>query len=148
MRGVSEANARFFESTRHDIRIGRLDIVELYLDTAITAVYALRHMATQLAAYARLQQTELFCHPDLEQGEGVRQRLFDSSSQSYWPRLMITGVKPDGAAAAPGTEPVTGLADTLRYLYIGQRARAESVMQQRQPGLIEALVRQQIDQTT
>ena len=39
------------------------------------------------------------------------------------------------------------LADALRFLYVGQRARAESVVQQRQPGLIEALVRQQIHNT-
>ena len=38
----------------------------------------------------------------------------------------------------------TALAETLRFLYVGQRARAESVLQQRQPGLIEKLVRQQI----
>ncbi len=38
----------------------------------------------------------------------------------------------------------TVLADNLRFLYVGQRARAESVVQQRQPGLIETLVRQQI----
>ena len=39
------------------------------------------------------------------------------------------------------------LADTLKYLYLGQRARAESQLQQRQPGLIERLVQQQISST-
>ena len=39
-------------------------------------------------------------------------------------------------------------ADCLRFLYIGQRARAEAMIQQRQPGLIETLVRQQIRSAT
>jgi CHAT domain-containing protein len=147
VRGVTEANARFFESTRLDIRIGRLDIVEIYLDTAITAVHALREMAPQLAAQARLQHTELVCRDTLEQGEGVRQRLFDAQNQNYWPRLVVTGVKPESDAPAGGERPVTGLADSLRFLFIGQRARAESIVQQRQPGLVESLVRQQIAST-
>ena len=162
VRGVMEANARFFETTRLNIRVGRLDIVELYIDTAITAVYALRRIEGRLAALAEQLQTRLACQPTLERGEGWRQRLFDAGAGSYWPRLMVTGEKcppqagpaadaaaaqPADLAAAAGAAPQTVLADSLRFLYIGQRARAESQLQQRQPGLIERLVRQQIDST-
>ncbi|SMP65865.1 CHAT domain-containing protein [Noviherbaspirillum suwonense] len=143
VRGVIEANARFQQTTRLDIRVARLDIVELYLDTAITAVYALRDLAPTLAGYAADQGALLVCRDALEQGDGVRQRLFDSRAGSYWPRLMVTDAARSGDV---GHERRTGpqIADRLRFLYIGQRARAEAVVQQRQPGLVETLVRQQI----
>ena len=142
VRGVIEANARFQQTTRLDIRVARLNIVELYLDTAITAVYALRGMAPTLVAYAAGQGAQLVCRDALEQGDGVRQRLFDSRAGSYWPRLMVT----DARGGDVGHERRAGpqIADRLRFLYIGQRARAEAVVQQRQPGLVETLVRQQI----
>lgn len=170
VRGVLEANARFNETTRLNIRVSSLSLIELYQDTAITAVYALRQMPEKLAGVAQRMNAMLVCRPDLEQGEGMRQRLFDGGGQSYWPRLMITDADrgDDGAALAPSstvapptaddaTAPAarlrierrgrTALAERLRFLYVGQRARAESVVQQRQPGLIEALVRQQIHNT-
>ena len=149
VRGVMEANARFFETTRLNIRVGRLDIVELYIDTAITAVYSLRRMESRLAALADQLQTQLVCNPALERGEGRRQRLFDAGAGSYWPRLIITAAKDPEPQATPAADapPATVLADTLKFLYIGQRARAESQLHQRQPGLIERLVRQQIAST-
>jgi hypothetical protein len=148
VRGVMEANARFFETTRLNIRIARLDIVELYIDTAITAVYALRRMEARLAAAAERLQTQLVCNPALERGEGRRQRLFDGGGSSYWPRLIVTAADSRRPAAADADRaPATALADTLKYLYLGQRARAESQLHQRQPGLIERLVQQQIGST-
>ena len=82
----------------------------------------------------------------------MRQRLFDGGSQSYWPRLIVTDADRDDDDTAPLEAAAqrrgrTGLAERLRFLYVGQRARAEAVVQQRQPGLIEALVRQQIHST-
>lgn len=149
VRGVMEANARFFDTTRLNIRIGRLDIVELYLDTAITAVYSLRRLEGRLAAAADRLQTQLVCSPALERGEGRRQRLYDGGAGSYWPRLIVTAAEGSQPRALPdaGRPPATVLADTLKYLYLGQRARAESQLQQRQPGLIERLVQQQIGST-
>ena len=161
--GVMEANARFHETTGLDIHVERLDIVELYLDTAITAVYALRGLKQQLGERAAAQRTSLVVQPELVRGKGLRQRLYDNRSTGYWPRLIVTDAErrdancppecydlpPDAtAAAAAGAAwtpaPRTRLADSLRFLYVGQRARAESVVHQRQPGLVEALVRQQI----
>ena len=148
VRGVIEANARFFDSTRLNIRIARLDIVELHLDTAISAVYALRSLGTQLVEQAARQGTTLLCGSELVQGEGLRQRLYDDRSSSYWPRLIVTdaergedGQLPATAGAGAGAAPI---ASRLRFVYVGARARAESVVLQRQPGLIEALVAQQI----
>ncbi|MBX3606653.1 MAG: CHAT domain-containing protein [Piscinibacter sp.] len=176
VRGVMDANARFQETTGLKISIGRLQIVELYLDTAITAVYALRYLNARLAAEAQRLGTQLICRPDLVQGEGVRQRLLDSHGGAYWPRLLVTDADRDDATCPPecyaprcppecredpcecrdaenpdGTPPVPRgpasralVAERLRFLYVGQRARAESVVQQRQPGLIEQIVRRQI----
>ncbi len=157
VRGVMEANARFYETTQLDIRVVRLNIVEMYIDTAITAVYSLRRIERRLASAAARLQTQLVCSPALERGEGRRQRLFDSGAGSYWPRLIVTAADgrrrtdapdaDDDATARNGAAPVTALADTLKFLYLGQRARAESQLHQRQPGLIERLVQQQIGST-
>ena len=154
--GTIEANTRFAETTRLNIRVARLDIVEIYLDTAITAVYSLRRLEAALLERAKANHTALVVHRELVQGDGLRQRLFDNRDASYWPRLIVTDAdrndgrcppecyeaQPVGPAGA--AVPRTRLADRLRFLYVGQRARAESVVQQRQPGLVEALVRQQI----
>ncbi|MEF8698010.1 MAG: CHAT domain-containing protein [Candidatus Accumulibacter sp. UW20] len=155
VRGVIEANARFHETTRFDIRVSRLDIVELYQDTAITATYALRRLPERLAELTRRYGVALDCRQELEQGEGLCRRLFDAGSQSYWPRLIVTdAARQEGEAVRDGLpvddtqaarrRPRTAIAERLRFLYVGQRARAESIFQQCQPGLVEMLVRQQI----
>jgi len=161
LRGVMEANARFYETTRLAIRVTRLDIVELYQDTAITAVYALRRMPERLVELTRRYDVALVCRPQLEQGEGLRRRLFDSGNPSYWPRLIVTDADRHEQGGLPASLPASGdagpaggsaraqrprtaIAERLRFLYVGQRARAESVVLQRQPGLVEKLVRQQI----
>jgi triacylglycerol esterase/lipase EstA (alpha/beta hydrolase family) len=160
VRGVIEANAKFFETTRLNIRIARLDVVEMYLDTAISAVYALRQLSAPLAEQAAKHGTLLVCRSELAQGEGLRQRLFDDRSSSYWPRLIIADADRNEADCPPecmppsapnlsaGATTATPIADRLRFTYVGQRARAESVALQRQPGLIEQLVAQQIHNPT
>ncbi|WP_440532349.1 CHAT domain-containing protein [Variovorax sp. YR566] len=153
VRGVVDANEKFRRTTGLAVRVAQLDIVELYLDTAITAVYELRQLAPRLATLAAAKGMVLTCSAELTQGVGVRQRLFDNRGASNWPRLIVTDAGCSDAEAPPGRDraerrPATTLATHLRFLYVGQRARAETVMQQRQPGLIETLVRQQIAQTT
>ena len=150
IRGVLEANAKFYETTRLPIRVARLQIVELYLDTAITAVYEMRQLTAKLAGVADRLGATLVGSPELQQDEGVRQRLFDNRNASYWPRLIVTDADAQDEAAAVARDPAlaalpsTAIGNRLRFLYVGARARAEAVVQQRQPGLIEALVRQQI----
>lgn len=141
LRGVIEANARFQEVTGLDIRVSRLDLVELFQATAIAAVYALRQMPTRLAELARRQRVELSCRPHLVEGDGVRRRQLQATSGGYWPRLLVTTSEMP-AAAQDGRAVSSG--EHFRFLYLGQRARAEALVQQRQPGLVERLVRQQI----
>jgi triacylglycerol esterase/lipase EstA (alpha/beta hydrolase family) len=151
VRGVMQANAKFFETTGLSIHIDRLDIVELYIDTAISAVYALRKLAPQLATLAAKHGAMLVCRSELTQGEGMRLRLSDERSASYWPRLIIADADQADADGLPARSALAGapsmparIADRLRFTYVGQRARAESIALQRQPGLVEQLVAEQI----
>ncbi|HJV62811.1 MAG TPA: CHAT domain-containing protein, partial [Albitalea sp.] len=140
IRGVVEANRHFAETTNATLRIDTLEIVEVYLDSAITAAYAARQIGQSMNADKRVT-CRIEVDPLLHQGEGMRQRLYDAHGGSYWPRLMIT----DADRETGGTPPVPGaLAQRLHYLYVGQRARAESSVQQRQPGLVEKLVDSQV----
>ncbi len=62
-----------------------------------------------------------------------------------------SGDSPDIAANAPAgaARMRRGMANRLRFLYLGSgRARVEAQVQQRQPGLVERLVEQQLRQST
>jgi len=152
VRGVVEGNARFQETTKGRAGVTRLDIVELYRDTAITACYALRDLAPRLAEHAARHACRLDIATQLEVGEGARARLFDGVSATYWPRIVISA-EARGEADEPAAGDTASAADArarrrtphrLRFLFLGQRARAEAVSHQRQPGLLEQLVRSQI----
>jgi len=153
VRGIIDANRHFAQTTPSKLRITSLDIVEIYLDTAITATYAAKQIAQAINADMRVP-CRVDVDPLLHQGEGMRQRLSDERGGSYWPRLLITDAQARDDDAPPlrsdtanGPLPArTALAEKLRYLYLGQRARAESVVQQRQPGLVERLVERQVMQ--
>jgi len=144
LRGVMHANHRFREITGSALHIGHLDFVELYLDTAISAVYAVRKLGTSLAMEAQRQQAELACESELVRRE-PRLRLAAGGSDGYWSRLIVTAARDreDGAGDG-GCPPRSAVATRLRFVYIARRARAETVQQQRQPGLVERLVQQQI----
>ena len=169
LRGVTEANSQFAQTTRSKLRITALDIVEIYLDTAITATYAAQAIAQSMNADPHVA-CRIEADAVMHQGEGMRPRLFDERGSGYWPRLMITdddranddcapapaAASGKGAGNAAGNAAsnatnaaaararITAPAERLRYLYLGQRARAESVVQQRQPGLVERLVASQV----
>jgi CHAT domain-containing protein len=159
LRGVVEANKRFratFPSSR--LAIDELEIVELYIDTAITAGYALRSVATTLNADAALGY-RIEAAQEIQTTESMRHRLQDARTAAYWPRLIITdadrreeapieivgtGERRDAVGAATTAAPQPRIAERLRFLYLGQRARAESVVQQRQPGMVERLMARQL----
>jgi CHAT domain-containing protein len=149
VRGVAEANVKFKESTNDSLRIGSLEIVELYLDSAIAAMHAL----TDLAARIDRLGVRLEVPQELDRGMGIRQRLDDSRVIAYWPRMIVTDAAagPDDFAGArprgdDGHKPrqQTAIAERLRFVHVGQRARAETIVQQRQPGLLESLIARQI----
>jgi CHAT domain-containing protein/pimeloyl-ACP methyl ester carboxylesterase len=142
IRGVIEANRKFAEQeriadrSRAQVRVAELDLVELYLDTAISATYAAQRVAEVINADPRTDVT-VQVEPRLVQLDGTRQRLEASSVTAFWPRLIITNDDD------PATQ-TSGIAEKLRFLHVGQRARAETVVVQRQPGLVEKLVAAQI----
>jgi len=149
VRGIVDANRQFAQATSSRLRIGTLDIVEIYLDTAITAAYAARTAAQALNADPRVPG-RIEADATLHEGEGLRQRLFDGGRGAYWPRLIVTDARaqnaaPAGADADAGAAP---LAQDLRYLYLGSRARAEAVVHQRQPQLVERMVARQMQVMT
>ena len=175
--GVIEANQKFAEATRRSLRIGSLEIVELYLDTAISAMRYLRQFAQKVNSESNIQGVRLQVPDELQQDRGVRQRLDDSRALGYWPRLMITDADRDDAAYPPEFFEARGpdgddlshtpveaipsgavakrraypasrvaLAGRLKFVHVGQRARAETIVQQRQPGLVESLVAGQIQE--
>ena len=170
VRGVVEANCKFAEATRRELRIGSLEIVELYLDTAISAMHFVRDFARKVNADSGVLGVRLEVSEELEQDRGARQRLDDSRSVGYWPRMMITdadrndeecppecyeepreyGDGEKSAETAP-EQPLwlrrrLALAERLKFVHVGQRARAETIVQQRQPGLVEKLVAEQIQE--
>jgi CHAT domain-containing protein len=145
VRGVAEANRKFAEITRNTaLYISELELVELYLDTAISATHALQKVQAVLNDDASLR-CKIEVGPELHCGEGRRHRLEDRRSASHWSRAVITSEDAgDASSLRPG---VPALAKRMRFLYLSQRARAETVLQQRQPGLVEKLVEQQLQIT-
>ena len=145
VRGVMDANLQFAQTTRSQLRITTLDLVEIYIDTAITATYAMQAVAKAMNDDKRIS-CRVNADATMHQGQGMRHRLLDGRGGGYWPRLMISDAdRPTepGTSSAAQSGPQKP-AEKLRYLYLGQRARAESVVQQRQPGLVEKLVESQV----
>ncbi|HJV25245.1 MAG TPA: CHAT domain-containing protein [Aromatoleum sp.] len=150
VRGVLAANRQFAEAMPlTHLRIARLEFIELYLDTALSAARAVSALPQRMASELRRLEARIDAADMLYEGEGARPRLSVSARSDYWPRLLVTAAdQPENLPVAvtqppaPLTETVTGepVAEFLKYVFLSERARAESLVQQRQPGLIEALV--------
>ncbi|MEB3166786.1 MAG: CHAT domain-containing protein [Cyanobacteriota bacterium] len=135
--GVLAANAQFARVFPHlSVRVGRLQIVEVFLDTAISATHALRRLAETLngADGPRLELED-----ELQLGRGWRHRLDAAPASGYWPRLLVLGDPPE-SGGRPGGE-----ADLLHFAFLGERARAETIDHPHQRSLVEALVAASID---
>jgi pimeloyl-ACP methyl ester carboxylesterase/tetratricopeptide (TPR) repeat protein len=146
IRGVMEANRQFAETSGSSLRIERLEFVELFEDVAISAAKAVRDVVQRLGQDADRLGFRIEPAQVLECGEGMRQRLEAMpSSFGYWPRMIVTGADEEGAAGAerkPGQRRHIPLA--LRYVFLSMRARAETVEQQRQPGLVDELIERSV----
>jgi CHAT domain-containing protein len=157
VRGVAEANVKFKQSTNDWLTIGSLEIVELYLDTAIATMHALTDLAARMSGAIDRMGMRLEVPQELHRGPGIRQRFNGSRAIAYWPRMIVTEAGPDRddiSGAFSGARPRAddrippqqrvAIAERLRFVHVGQRARAETIVQQRQPGLLETLIAQQI----
>ncbi|MBI1398371.1 MAG: CHAT domain-containing protein [Betaproteobacteria bacterium] len=157
VRGVLEANREFAQTMKWPLRVTRLDLIELYLDTAIGATRALRRVADRLNAEVSRAGMRVAAAETLVQRPGWLHRLDAQQAGGYWPRMIVGDADVQAAdcppfdAAVPSASaapaPQAYLAQRLRFLFLGQRARAESVVQQRQPGLVETLVAESITRT-
>ena len=152
VRGVLAANQQFSEA-RPDfpVRITQLEIVELYLDIAATAARALMRVAEQINRDGARYGMRVEADRELRQGKGFSQRLDASQGVAYWPRLEVTDADQREECLSPpeGAEPLAAkprraFAERLRFAYLGQRARSETTLHQRQPGLVESLVESSI----
>ena len=155
VRGVLAANHQFCEA-RPDVpvRITQLEIVELYLDIAATAARALVRVAEQINRDGARYGMRVEADRELHQGKGFSQRLDASQGVAYWPRLEVTDadqreerLSPPEGAEPLAAKPRRAFAERLRFAYLGQRARSETTLHQRQPGLVESLVESSIRQS-
>lgn len=149
VRGVLAANHQFSEA-RPDVpvRITQLEIVELYLDIAATAARALVRVAEQINRDGARYGTRVEADRELRQGKGFSQRLDASQGVAYWPRLEVTDADQREESATTAAKPRRAIAQRLRFAYLGQRARSETTLHQRQPGLVESLVESSIREST
>ncbi len=120
--------------------IARLELVEVFRDTAISATYAVSELDKDLAAELTLLDTKLELADELQYGDGVRQRLSVSPFSDYWPRLSVSRGDLDDPRGTSGNPDDTKMARSFRISYMGDKARVEALVEQRQPGLVEKLV--------
>ncbi|MCK0508780.1 alpha/beta fold hydrolase [Aromatoleum anaerobium] len=160
VRGVIAANRQFADAMpRTRLRVARLELIELFLDTAISAARAVRELPERIAADLRRLEARVEPAEELREGEGARPRLAVFARFGYWPRLMVTDADRSDESPLGGEDdtgrpfplpggvlppPARPVATRLKYVFLSERARAETVVQQRQPGLIEALVKNAI----
>jgi hypothetical protein len=174
LRGVAQANQELDERVKGaKTRIAEMEIVELYVDTAIEAARATQRLALALGDELKIR---IDAAPWLQRGRHGRVRLTASPSLDAWRRWEITAEKsnergpqlperlrkwleeavrknnPDpmllGALAGMAVEdPALAPHDRLRFVSLSDRARAEVMMEQHQPGLIDRLIRSSITDT-
>ncbi|HPY39821.1 MAG TPA: CHAT domain-containing protein, partial [Thiolinea sp.] len=146
VRGVCEANQQYRYNCADDQpkrAINHLDFIEFYLDTAITAAYIVRDLPKRLETDLQRLEARLIPANELIApcSQGVRHRLSERTvGGGYWPRLMVTNAEENQTQTTLESAP----AELLKYVYLSERARAETVIEQRQPGLIEALIQDAI----
>ncbi|MGB0847446.1 MAG: DUF7379 domain-containing protein [Thiolinea sp.] len=180
---ICEANQQYRhnKSKQQPARaIRKLEFIEYYMDTAISAAYAVRELPTRLEKDLLRFDARVVPAAELQyqQGDGARERLSNRGhSSGYWSRLMVLDAEErdeqcpescyekwlqpampqkvrDALEKQLGTDQAkknhlpaletAGVAERLKYVYLSERARAEALVQQRQPGLIEALIKKSI----
>ncbi|MFK8331896.1 CHAT domain-containing protein [Pseudomonas sp. BJa5] len=142
--GVLKANRDYAEVCAgpkgRPAAVTRLDIVEMFVDAAICAGYAVATLDRELSGELKRLNSRLELAQAVQFGEGARPRLSITPTGNYWPRLQVSsadGVQRTGDLAETGE---VRPAQRFNFLYMGQRARVEALVDQRQPGLLEKMV--------
>jgi CHAT domain-containing protein/pimeloyl-ACP methyl ester carboxylesterase len=192
--GVCEANRQFAEvrfanTSAPALQVGELVLMELFLDTAISAAHALRGVPRRRQRELRRLGVQVEPSDRLTRKAGARERLSQATGFGYWARILVTNAdrpdvecpsecyqeqrispipeavrrelvaregadsapaRPGGSAEAGASAPTTSpaLAERLKFVYLSARARAESLLHQRQPGLADKLVEQAVGRSS
>jgi len=127
------------------LRIAHLRFVELFLDTATTAAGCRRDALTRLEPLCEATRTRLDWDLRVHEGKGALPRVEAVSLNGYWPRMHVQDAD---ALPGDGSRKVSGrLPDRMQFLFLSQRARAEAVVENQQPGLVRHLVEPMVGQT-
>ena len=175
LRGIAQANLELETFVdRIQTRIAEIEIVELYVDSAIEAARAARRMAAALSDELKIP---IDAAPLLQRGRYGRTRWASARNLDAWRRWEITMLRsPETrteiprdlrrwlaqAAARDNADPALWRAlagipltdaeappnDRLRFVSLSDRARAEVIMDQHQPELIERLIKSSITDTS
>jgi hypothetical protein len=133
VRGAIDANRTLRRQKQwDDVRIDAIEFVELYEQRAIESVYAAQHAVKRMVP--QLEKGErVDVIPILRPMEGGQFRTPPPAIQTgWWQRMFITAA--DGVnTGAPGNVP-------LKYVVIGERARAEATLQCREQNVIQMLI--------
>jgi CHAT domain-containing protein len=180
--GICKANQQYHYNkgkAQPKRTIRRLEFIECYMDTAISAAYAIRDLPRRMEKELGRLNARIVPAQELrfKRGDGARERLNDLNTKTgYWARMMVTdadqgdkqcpdecyedwlspkipkkvldavkhqlGEKHTSEAEQYPTQDV--VAERIKYVFLSERARAEALVQQRQPGLIEALIAKSI----
>ena len=175
LRGIAQANLElqtFVERVR--TRISEVEIVELYVDSAIEAARAAKRLAGPLSEELKIP---IEAAPLLQRGRYGRMRWAGTRNLDAWRRWQITVERaPEAKPELPralrawlGTAARTNAADPallsalaeiavadvaqpppdrLRFVSLSDRARAEVMLDQHQPELIERLIRASVTDTS
>ena len=175
LRGIAQANLELqaFVS-RLRTRISEVEIVELYVDSAIEAARAAKHLAGPLSEELKIP---IEAAPLLQRGRYGRMRWAGTRNLDAWRRWQITvdrapEVKPElpralrawlgTAARTNAADPalLSALAeiavadvaqpprDRLKFVSLSDRARAEVMLDQHQPELIDRLIYASVTDTS
>lgn len=159
-RGVLEANHQFSDalslSRQRGATVTELCFIELFRHAAISAAHAVLDLPQKLEGELKRLGASIEPASALSIGDGMMDRLSADGDLGHWSRLIVTDADRDestpnvslmGNAALPKSQDAHGdssyVPGRLKYIFLSQRARAEAVVQQRQPGLIETIIRDQ-----
>lgn len=177
LRGIAQANRELEARADDARRIAEIEIIELFADTAIEAAHAVNRLtklvgdelATEIEAVPLLRRgregrtrlTPTAARAPWRRWEISAVQATESALKPRLPaplaerlkRAVIDTQKPDpellgalaemafGEAAGPVTH------REIRFLTLSDRARAEAITQQRQPELVERLIKDSIART-
>jgi triacylglycerol esterase/lipase EstA (alpha/beta hydrolase family)/tetratricopeptide (TPR) repeat protein len=175
LRGIAQANKELDERVEATTRrIAEIEIVELFSDAAIEAARSVNRLARSLSEELKIK---IEAAPLLQRGRQGRVRLAASRFYDAWRRWEITAHESDGVQKRDFPEPVRKWLDEsikkdtvasevlkslagmtlqpriarpqgrLKFVSLSERARAEVMLEQHQPGLIDRLIRSSIGNT-